>query len=150
MSDRHELREDNVERRVDGRVHAIVASACEDLFEGATKLPAEATVYQRVEHGVHMAEPSENGEDKVLVGETVFAGDDKYMEDEEGRPAGDEAADDDAQRTGGPLLLHILHQMTRALFHRLLTPSQAQFFPRTAVHRRRPLALPFVVRVHRL
>lgn len=123
----------------------MVAGTGEDLLEGASELPAEPAVYQGVQHRVHMAEPRENSEDEILVGETVLAGDDQDVEDEEGRPAGDEATDDDAEGPRGTLLLHVLHQMPRSLLHRLLPPGESESPPSAAVHRRRPLTTPLVV-----
>lgn len=150
MRDGHELREDQVERRVDGGVHAMISSAGEYLLEGATKLPTEATVNQRVEHRVDVAEPSENGEDEILVGETVVARDDENVEDEKGRPAGDERPHNNPQRTSRPLFLDVFHEVARAFLHRLFPPSQAESSPGAAARRQRSLTSPFIVRLSRL
>ena len=82
----------------------------EDLVEGPAKLLVEAGVNDRIESGVEIAEPEEEGVEPaghVVADEDAVADLDRLhdREYEEGQPAEREAAHDDAEGARGLLIL---------------------------------------------
>lgn len=70
--------------------------------EGPAEVLVEDSVDDRVESGVHVAEPESDGEGKVWdVTDGTNGGED--VEEEEGEPAGYEGAHDEAQDESGTL-----------------------------------------------
>ena len=99
-------------RAVEGHEHAatvglvsdlLAEQPAEDLLESAAKFSREHGVDERVDGGVAVAQPEDGGEDERR--NAVLAEGRDQVHGEEGKPADDEAADDDAQ-SFGRLRLH--------------------------------------------